>query len=227
MALIEADKEKYKDKIKKFCKKIIRLRSRSGIWGYGRGFRQSLAYPNTFFAVLGLHMADSVDDKLVPDRVWRKVLKRMKILQTDNGGWSYGGHVYGTQTAAGTAILMICSKHLNKDKSLKEIASADEIKQGLKWLDKCFITNANPLAPAAYAVLVYHFLFATGVAATLAKIERFNDKNWYQEGVQHILEELDEVENWSKEAPRYGHTNILLDTALMLLFLKKDFVVRF
>jgi hypothetical protein len=236
MTLITADKEKYRDKIKRFCKKLIRLRSKGGAWGYRDWRGQNLAYPYTFFAVLALHMADSADDKLVPDRVWKGVLKRMKMLQADDGSWAYMGQSRGTQTAAGIAILMICSKHLNKQKSLEELASADKIKRGMEWIGEGFVVDRNPGAqgdPCHW--LGYQFLFATGVAATLTKTRILSQdgdddrqRDWYQEGVEYILERLDqEDEDWSDEKASGGYSNIILDTALMLLFLKKDFIIEF
>lgn len=243
MALIEADREAYKDRIAKICAKLISKKSRrkKGAWGYhaGPGVRRERAnvvvYPDTFYPVLALHKADLIDDSLVPDKVWKEILRAIKKQQISNGSWPYGAAITARArkkgrwlpTCAGIIIFTICNYHLNKDQGLEKILSSEEIKKAIRWLDKHFRVGVNTGAPDRWMRdLAYQSLFLTGMVGTLTKTQRFKGKDWYEKGVKYILRKRRSRKGyWTNE--HTGHSDRLFDTALVLLFLNKQFIIDF
>jgi hypothetical protein len=237
MALVETDGRKYKKHISKLCRKLItRCRHKDGAWGYKAGPGVSperaniVLYPDTLFPVIALYMADSMDDSIVDDSIWKEILQAIQKQQLRRGGWPYGAAVNAyqrrragwLQTCAGVTVSVLCRYNLNKKKGLKDIVVRKDIQKALGWLDKKFKLGSNPNPDRWIRPLCYQSLFMAGLVGVLTGKNKFKNKDWYKAGTRYLLKKLGRKSYWPHEE-RTGHGDRLLCTALMVLFLKKDF----
>lgn len=104
---------------------------------------------NGQLAVLGLWSAAQAGVS-VPAKVWQNVEKHWLDGQHQDGGWGYQPRTrpdsYGAMTASGVATLYILLEQLHGDMfvGLRGGKTADPLKNGLAWLGKNFVPDANP-----------------------------------------------------------------------------------
>jgi hypothetical protein len=224
--------------------KLLRQQSGKGCWGYGGGSGEP-DHSNTQYAVLGLRSAELCGQKVDVDlwhKVLRHFVEVQnkkgpaKVVETGGTGgtprgWPYrdpdpykktgGGSGTMTMTCAGLASVLIAQDQLQSVSALrndeKRIAF-ESIRDSVQWISKKYDQTMNRfLAASKNGELVNdgYLLYGLERAGVLAQKQRFNGRDWYQEGARLLLDaQVD-----SGEFP--GKYDMTVETSFGILFLKR------
>ena len=152
---------------------------------------------DTAIALQALSLAERYDTE-VPQTVWRDGRAYFVAAQLPDGGWNRAGSLdrptCGSTTAAALASLGITMDHLTRGSpcpfSDTAAAAAAYLTRpsdlAAAWLGRQFKVDAAPGAPAAIAHKNY-WLYQAKRAALAWGIKRYGKRDWYVEGVEHLL----------------------------------------
>jgi hypothetical protein len=104
-------------------------------------------------------------------------------------GWGYrpGDAPRGSMTAAGLAVLVVCKSVLEGRGSYDDTLGPKvdvALRDGAAWLANRFDATKNPGAENDW---LFYYLYTLERAGTLLALNRFGQRNWYQEGAQSLL----------------------------------------
>jgi hypothetical protein len=168
----------------------------------------------------GRHDIERLDEKGRKRRGKRATVARRGGTSGRGGveyrGWAYGssGTAYGSMTNAGLSSLAIAADMLKgADKlSSKGRASYDRmVAEGLHWQAKNFSITENPKGNSQS--WYYYYMYSLEKACELLAVERFDGRDWYLEGADHICALQETNGSWKKSNES--------DTGLALLFLNR------
>ncbi|MDP6060177.1 MAG: DUF4159 domain-containing protein, partial [Pirellulaceae bacterium] len=169
----------------------------------------------TQFATLGLWGAAKRGVR-IPAVFWSRLQTHFLDSQTLDGGWGYNdtGAAYGSMTAAGLTVLLVCRQQLNPNSTDVPERLNRSIDDALKWLDHRFDGAKNP----ASGRWPYYYLASIERVALAGGIRQLNGQDWYRVGARHILDQhfIDE------SSPAFGSvTSSPWQTAFALMFLAR------
>ncbi|GEM_PF-4433428 len=146
----------------------------------------------TFAALIGLRAA-AQHGITIPPETWKEAVKYVEATQNEDGGWDFGlGPVdepsCGTATAMGGASLTLARFFAGV-----KVPKDDRMVRAIDWLAKHWTTKEDPgyvgqdLPPdqrqgAIAAGRRMQFLFLCETLGSLAKIAKFGEHDWYEEG---------------------------------------------
>jgi len=156
---------------------------------------------------------------LVPPKAfWRRVKRYWIDQQQVDGGWGYRlgpgagpPRSYGSMTAAGTAVLLLCDYHLSDaGQALPRRARPDEhLQAAVGWLNKNFSLQVNPRKGINY---YYEWLHAVSLAGRVGGVGAFAGRDWRREGAAALLAR----QRWDGS---WGVGDRIAQTALAVMFL--------
>lgn len=206
------------------------LDAQNGSWGYIKGGRPDIS--NTQYAALGLRAAQQAKLK-VPPEAWRRLIAATLKYQEPRrwvdmpatgktgkmavAAFSYEegkSQHWGSMTAAGVGILVMCREGLGKRLTKREAADIDaSIQLGLNWLNEHFVVNDNPLRPGLDRWLGY-YLYGLERIGSLLEIERIGEHAWYLEGARELIKRQGGDGGWREVGSQ-------AETCFAILFLKR------
>ena len=176
----------------------------------------------TYLALLGLRAAAQHEITVPPD-VWKEAVKFVEAAQNEDGGWDFGlgpadEPSCGSATAMGGAALTI-ARFFAGVKTPKD----DRMVRAIDWIAKHWTTKEDPgyvgqdLPPdqrqgAAAAGRRMQFLFLCETLGSLAKVPKFGEHDWYEEGKKEVAAAQDTSGSIDKSAT---------ETTWAALFLRK------
>jgi hypothetical protein len=229
LLLADRGREEDRPRLQRLVDLLARTQSRNGQWNY-QGVRDVGDNSNTQFAVLAVGAAVGegleVPKKTLEaaDAWWRS------SAQKDGGfGYSSGGstasRTTGSMTAAGIACLAIlaCAR-TDPASEAPFLPLADPVlRAAVERLGKGFAVDRNE-GPAHGQVgqrqrnagqgWLHYYLWTVERAMVLAGLERIVERDWYREGVAHLLATQYKDGSWRGESPFYA-------TCFALLFLTR------
>ncbi|MFO7958961.1 MAG: DUF4159 domain-containing protein [Candidatus Brocadiia bacterium] len=184
MALQSVDPDAYRPQIAAGATYLVRAQQPSGGWAYGESGRTDNS--NSQFAVLGLHAAALSGVEIAPE-TWSAARRYYLARQNPDGGWEYtsrGSGSYGSMTAAGVASVFICDLWLHVAQGrCGQYPDQRQIAAGLRWLARHFSVATNP----RHRAWKFYYLYGLERAGTILARRRFGGRDWYREGVEHLV----------------------------------------
>jgi len=179
---------------------------------------------NTQFALLGLRAA-ARSNVIIPEETWKEAAEFLVKAQLDDGGWNYTAETadpsYGSMTCASLCGLVLAKGYLKED-----INNDPTIEKGLAWLAKNLRFDVNPhvdkMGLFGNQPKFWHYYYIYGVERVGAVLDReqIGDHNWYEEGVEFLIEHQGKDGRWTEDAGNNFGSDITT-TAFALLFLKR------
>jgi hypothetical protein len=154
-------------------------------------------------------------------------------------GWGYARNMpaTGSMTAGCVSSLVICRSELlgtGAHAAEQDRRAVQGIRDGVAWLGLHFTVSGNPGpagAPAMHEAWHYYYLYGLERAGVLSGLVLFEQRDWYLEGAQLLLDEQRDNGSWfgqaalealpAKEMGPEPATANFLDTCFALLFLKR------
>jgi hypothetical protein len=246
MALIEADSNKYFDKISKLASGLQSRQAKKGVnkggWSYRAQEVGRADNSNTHFALFALHKAQEIGVQ-VNDQTWwlAHTYWTQKEMQSLSGGYAYGVKLpdpTGSMTCAAITSLLITSNRLQPpevrivDGNVECCgAQSNDVALGnaMRWLSDHFSTTRNPEQLGGAWWLYYlwslehacelsgqRHIIVTKVGRRVLDVPITHD--WYREGCEILLNRQDKLNHtWVGIGAGEGFPEI--GTAFTLLFL--------
>lgn len=232
MVWCAANPNKYANRIKANAEWLCRAQHEdNGAWGYSDRRSDRGDPSNSQYALLALHEAQRTGTQF-PAATWRTVFGRAanywKNIQNANGSFPYqgsGADSRGSMTSAGIASLVIVGAQLEELEGSangeirccgQTAEQEDRIEQALGWLQANFQVSKNPGTINQYQM---YYLYALERAGRLTGRRFIGDHDWYREGAEYIVRNLQGPNGKIKGIGTGG--NDFSDTAFGLLFLAK------
>jgi len=167
--------------------------------------------------------------------------KSLTPSDRDVAGWGYAGanqsdnvyikrwptfsKPYSAMTSVGIASLEICKANLKGNIIIPRIERS--IKMGINWVGKNFSVEKQVGIVEAYdghaAVdeksFLHYYLYSLERAGCFARIEKFGNHKWYEEGAKYLLKTQKADGSWVGEG-KYGD-DATLATSFAILFLAR------
>lgn len=191
---------------------------------------------NSQYVALGLRAASEAGIEIDPEVV--KLGKQAwEQFQLSDGGWDYYQEknlhhrsTVGSMTVGGLAALVAYNQILKEDPKKDPY-----VKKAIEWITKFFTVqvNPNPYAKTGSSGHHYYYLYGLERASSLASIEKFGSRNWYQEGAAYLLRRQWKDGSWNGSYDTFLRNNpnsrprlnlmfdSPIDTSFAILFLKK------
>ncbi|MEE2886389.1 MAG: hypothetical protein VX951_03045 [Planctomycetota bacterium] len=202
-------------------RRLMRHLRRGKGFGYdkeGRGWDLS----NTQYAVLGLRAAASLG--VVPtEKQWRQVVRAAISAQDENGGFGYVNHLRPTEsmTAAGIAVLQICSAQLGE-----KISASLGIKKRLDAAWKWVADHKGSIGDRKTDNCLY-FHYGLERAAILSEVTEVDGKDWYSSGAEMLLRTQKRNGGWHSKPDMVrgkGEDGVdSVSTSFAILYLRRKF----
>jgi DNA (cytosine-5)-methyltransferase 1 len=214
LALTALDEdEKYGHRIQETVERLLSWQG--GGWSYP--YTQP-DLSNTQYAALGLRAA-ALHGAKVPQEAWLKLGDEVLLHEEkaagayEPAGFGYykGTAATGSLTAAGVAVMHICSEQLEKQAVARATFTAAE-KKGIAWLERHFAVDSNPLGDGNWK---WYWLYGIERVGGLCKLEELGGRSWYREGTREIVEHQGGDGSWD------GGGGKQPSTAFALLFLAR------
>ena len=185
-----------------------------GAWGYPQAEGDN---SNTGFAVMALYSADRAGIH-VDEKVWRRMLDYWVKTQANRGSWGYKPGIPGTgsMTCEGVFCLAAAARVLN-DADIDATAQP-ALNKATQWLATSFSPTVNP---GTSGVQGWHFyyLFAASEAGRMAKLKKFGEHDWRQEGAKELLALQGPDGSWKGRG--HAEDNPHVATSMALLFFRQ------
>jgi hypothetical protein len=189
-----------------------------GSWSYTASRNRNGDNSNTQYALLGLRAAREAGIPIRPE-VWTLARRHWEQAQRKDGGWGYTPDpampATASMTCAGIASLVIIGHGQLREQDVRNDAS---LKRGIDWMGKNFRVLQN--FPIGRQWRYYYFADLER-AGRLSGQRFFGAHDWYQAGVETLLEEQDRERGfWKGTGPVEGQEPAgLVATSFALLFL--------
>lgn len=212
---------------KKDTKKLLTHRCDEGTFQYQRR-PATWDLSNTQYGALGLRSAAAMGIK-IPKQVWIQMAREIGDQQDPYGGFGYtrnrnGWKPYPSMTAAGIAVLAICSQALGDNYS--RAATIDkQINRAWSYLDK----NKASIGSVDER-WCYYFHYGLERAAILCDVDKIaGNTDWYAKGAEMFVEEQLSGGGWSSKKDGFPGTHLSgkrgdsVPTSFAILFLRRKF----
>jgi hypothetical protein len=209
-----------------------------GSWEYTIVKQQQGDNSNTQYALLGLNAAADAGIPVKPE-VWllaRQYWERgQKQGGAATGGWSYTPDdrqgPTGSMTCAGIASLVITGlkrfegqEVLTADGTVRNCGKGGinpDLQRGIDWMAANFSVGRNP-GHVNDQLWKYYYLYGLERAGRLSGVRYFGSHDWYFEGAEHLIHDLNRDRLSGKWAGVHSaERDPVVATSFVLLFLAK------
>jgi hypothetical protein len=210
----------------KDAKRLLRNQTPRGGFSYSEG-KGRWDLSNSQYAALGLRAAASLGVD-IPKSRWKRLARHAITAQDNEGGFTYSssragsrGQGYSSMTAAGIAVLQICSQHLDA-KTVADLELPRRIEHAWDWMaeHKADIGNER-----ARHCLYFHYGLER--ACILSDVIEIDGKDWYAAGAEMLIGNQLTGGGWfsndiggGKSGRGEGNP---ISTAFAILFLRRKF----
>ena len=185
-----------------------------GAWGYPQAEGDN---SNTGFAVMALYSAERAGIR-VDENVWRQMLDYWVKTQNDRGAWGYKPGNPGTGSMTSEGIFCVAAAARVLDDADVDATAQPALSKAAQWLATSFSPAANPGASAVQGWQFY-YLFAASEAGRMAKLKKFGEHDWRQEGAKELLARQDADGSW--RGMGHAEDNPQVATSMALLFFRQ------
>ena len=185
-----------------------------GAWGYPQAEGDN---SNTGFAVMALYSAERAGIR-VDENVWRRTFDYWVKTQNDRGAWGYKPGNPGTGSMTCEGIFCVAAAARVLDDTDVDAAAQQSLTKATQWLATSFSPAANPGASAVQGWQFY-YLFAASEAGRMAKLKKFGEHDWRQEGAEELLARQEPDGSWRGRG--HAEDNPQVATSMALLFFRQ------
>jgi len=171
----------------------------------------------THFGALGV-WEGSKRGVAVSPLFWRQLERTHRKMQTEAGGFGYlpGRRPSASMTAAGLTMLLIAREEIDRNSRRPSPKLREAIQNSINWLDNFYIGPTNTGGNEAW---LYYYLYALERISLACGIRHFNGRDWFDEGVEFILERQEPFSAGPQRAGSIEGNPV--STAFSLLFLSR------
>lgn len=249
MALERLDRAKYRDRIADCAQFLVDNQCLNGQWSYGTPTVSArpgglvkktrdgpLSGNNSCSQFAAMALRACVDAGVaIPLETFDRAARGWRECQRPEAdgriGWCYTRdesphRPYGSMTAGGVMSLVIHHRLAGRDWREDKLAQA-----ALSWVQYHFTVTENfgPVEELMAKEMIsdtpnqstelYYWLWAVERAATVCGLEKFGDRDWYQEGVHELLATQKADGSWTSGVKR---CQPVWDTCYAILFLTRS-----